>query len=117
MTKVEIAKLAHEIRSTYIGISDGKPMVPWTEVPDSTKDYIISEVNYWVNNPNALASDSHTKWLKSKMDEGWSYSNEIDYVAKKHPRISAYETLPIKERAANEIFMRSILSLLPFYGG
>jgi len=114
MTNLQVAKIAHEIRATYLALINGKDIYTWDSLPQLVKDYVLGEVHYWVKNPSAKASDSHNNWFQLKTEDGWSYGESIDIENKKHPEIIPYEKKPIEQKIANELFMNTVKSLSEF---
>jgi len=114
MTVTQIAKIAHEIRSVSIGLFKGKPTIAWDDLNEGVKNYILREVHYWLKNPSASASDSHNEWLRCKTEEGWSFGEENDHENKKHPSIVPYDQIPIQEKMANELIMKTVRLLSEF---
>ncbi len=48
-----------------------------------------------------LAETAHNAWLRTKIEQGWSYGKKRDHKKKHNPWIMPFEALPDKVRGAN----------------
>jgi hypothetical protein len=108
---VAIARVCHEVNRAYC-LSQGDHSQPaWEQAPDWQKDSAIAGVNFALDNPDAMPSDSHDSWLAQKRAEGWVYGPVKDPARKQHPCFVPYDELPPAQKAKDHIFLAIVRSL------
>lgn len=107
----KIAKVCQEVNREYcISIGDDSQYT-WEDAPDWQKETVRLGVLFHLNNPDAVASDSHDEWLKVKRKEGWSYGPVKDPVKKQHPCYVIYEDLPKEQQIKDHLFMAVVKAM------
>lgn len=100
----DIAKVCHEVNRS-ICISQGDMSQPkWKDAPEWQKQSTMDGINFHLNNPMAMASQSHENWLQHKMDTLWTYGEVKDPDNKTHPCMVPFEELPIEQQLKDYTF-------------
>jgi len=111
MTNEQIAKVAHEINKAFCESIGDDSQLTWEDAPDWQKESAINGVQFHIDNPDALPSNSHESWLKQKEDEGWKYGPVKDPEKKEHPCFVPYDELPVEQKSKDYLFKQVIHSL------
>lgn len=111
ITITYIAKVAHEINKAYCEAIGDNSQVSWESAPDWQRKSAVEGVQFHINNPGAGPEASHMSWMKEKEADGWKYGPVKDPSKKEHPCFTAYENLPIEQRAKDYIFKQVVDSL------
>jgi len=111
MTNEQIAKVAHEINKAFCESIGDDSQPTWEDAPDWQKESAINGVQFHIDNPDALPSNSHESWLKQKEDEGWKYGPVKDPEKKEHPCFVPYDELPVEQKSKDYLFKQVIHSL------
>ncbi len=105
LTVDQIAKVAHEVNREY-SRSIGDPAKPsWEDAPEDQRVSCVKGIQYHLDNPQSLPSDSHGSWLSHKLEAGWRYGENIDPIRMTHPAMVPYEQLPKAQQAKDYIFL------------
>jgi len=100
-----IARICHAANAAYSAeIADNFNHLPWDDLPQHLRDTTIAGVKARQDNPDMSPADMHENWLKSKREQGYSYSSVKDDDAKTHPCMLPYEELPTEQRIKDAIF-------------
>jgi class 3 adenylate cyclase/tetratricopeptide (TPR) repeat protein len=59
-----------------------------------------------------LAGHSHARWVKQQVDEGWSYGPQYDQLARQHPDLVPFKTLPETTQAQRRLPILETLKML-----
>jgi len=105
ITKVDIAKVAHETNRHYCQTIGDDSQLLWEDAPDWQKDSAVNGVKFHLENPEAGCSASHESWLKEKYDNGWKHGPVKDPEKKEHPCCVPYEELPVEQRVKDALFV------------
>jgi ryanodine receptor 2 len=59
-----------------------------------------------------LARNVHENWSKMRMDEGWTYGEDLSVRVMTHPCLVEYEDLPEKEKEYDRMIVRETVKSL-----
>jgi hypothetical protein len=110
ITREQIAKIAHEINRAYCNAIGDYSQPSWENAPEWQKNSALIGVDFHLQNPDALPSQSHESWLKQKQEEGWKYGPVKNTETKEHPCFVPYLELPIEQRAKDYLFKQVVES-------
>ena len=108
---VFIAKVAHEINKAHCEAIGDNSQLPWNDAPDWQRESAVNGVKFHLDNPDAGPEASHESWMQEKKDDGWKYGEVKDADKKEHPCYTAYENLPVEQRAKDYLFKQTVESL------
>lgn len=112
MTKTEqLAQVCHETNRAYCQTIGDFSQPSWEDAPEWQKKSAINGVQFHLDHPEAQPVDSHTSWMKEKLDDGWSYGPVKDPVKKEHPCLVPYMELPEEQRRKDALFIAVIQAL------
>lgn len=114
MDKLQIAQVAHEVNKSFCESMGDYSQPEWNDAPEWQKSSAINGVQFHLDNPQALPSDSHDNWLKEKKEAGWKYGPVKDAEKKEHPCFLDYNQLPIEQRSKDYLFRQVVHSLKQF---
>jgi len=109
--KYAIARVCHQVNKAYCEAIGDKTQVDWEDAPEWQQSAALSGVEMHIEKPNAGPEASHDAWAQTKIDDGWTYGNEKDPEAKKHPCLIPFDKLPQEQQAKDFIF-KSIVHAL-----
>lgn len=103
------AMAAHEANRAYcLAIGDAS-QPSWGEAPEWQRSSARNGVS------GALAGNtpeqSHESWLAEKSANGWKFGLVKDAAKKEHPCFMPYATLPMAQKAKDEIFITVVLAV------
>jgi len=112
----DIAKVCHEANRGICAADGDYSQVPWIKAPDWQKDSAVAGVSKHVAAVGETClpmppSASHESWMKTKLDNGWSYGPQKDVLRKRHPCIVAFEKLPPREQVKDFVFGMIVAAL------
>ncbi len=105
MDNVSIAQICHEANRAYCATIGDFSQPSWANAPDWQKNSAINGVNFHLDNPDALPSQSHDNWLAEKVADGWKYGPVKDPAKKEHPCCVPYDQLPPEQRRKDALFI------------
>ena len=112
----DIAKVCHQANKAFCeGIGDDSK-VPWNVLPKEEQDGVVSGVQFRLDNPNESAKAQHKHWYKALEAEGWTYGDQKNKKAKKHPCMVSYADLSARHLAKDFMFMSIVDHLRDFVG-
>lgn len=111
MDKISIAQICHEANRAYCMTIGDFSQPSWDIAPDWQKKSAINGVEFHLNNPVALPSQSHENWLSEKIANGWKYGPIKDPDKKEHPCCVSYDELPIQQRLKDSLFIAIVDTL------
>ncbi len=115
-------------------------LVPFLKLPEDEKEqnrnnardiqYKIESIGYKIVPSNGglmpvrlideevekLAKKEHERWMKQKIDAGWTYAPKTDKTRKLHTGIVSYEQLSEEEKDKDRVLIRSIPKILKQVG-
>lgn len=99
-----IAQACHEGNRAYCRSLGDFSHDPWDEAPEWQKASARAGVQAILDNPLTTPRESHDSWMAQKLADGWVYGDTKDPVAKTHPCLLNYESLPESQRVKYVIF-------------
>jgi len=106
-----IAKMCHEVNKSWCEVNGDFTQKPWDKAPQWQKDSAIAGVEFRLNNLDAPDSAQHDSWLETKIQDGWTYGEVKDPIAKTHPCILPYHELPEFEKKKDALFSAIVMAL------
>lgn len=105
----QCARAAHEMNRLYCEANDDLTQPVWESAPDWQRKSAIEGVKGVVkgNTPE----QSHTSWLKVKLDDGWKFGETKNADKKEHPCMVPYAELPPAQQAKDKLFVRTVQSM------
>lgn len=100
----DVARIAHEVNRAYCASIGDDSQPDWEHAPQWQKDSAASGVRFHIDNPHAMASDSHMNWLRDKIKDGWTYGPVKDPEKKQHPCCVPYNQLPQEQQTKDYLF-------------
>lgn len=111
MRLLDIARVAHEAnRAIQIINGDETPRPAFDLLKDYERGMIVQDVLGVLTDTNT-PEQAHELWLKYRQQDGWVWGLERDDVAKTHPNIRPYATLPLDQQTRDMLFV-TIVQLL-----
>jgi hypothetical protein len=111
ISRVEIARVCHEVNRAYCEALGDTSQVPWEQAPDWQRESALAGVNHTIDTCGAKPSDSHESWLAQKREDGWSYGPVKDPEKKEHPCFVPFDDLPPEQKAKDFIFQGVVRAL------
>jgi hypothetical protein len=108
---LKIAKVCHTVNREYCRSLGDNNQPHWNDSSEEIKQSAINGVRAHLANRNLTPEESHTLWLKTKLENGWVYGEEKDFDKKTHPCITSYSKLPQEQRSKDYIFRAICLAL------
>lgn len=78
--------------------------------PEDTTNVNISEEI--LNLTEIIAKNAHENWAKKKIDDGWTYGEELDDAACTHPCLVEYESLSEADKEYDRVTAMEAIKLL-----
>lgn len=108
----DIAAATHEANRAiqWTDLSSGIPVaVRWADFSLEQRVGVIAGVKMALE--GASAEQLHESWVQNKVDNGWTYGEEKDEVAKTHPLLIPYSMTPPVSRIKDSQF-RAIIQVI-----
>ncbi len=105
MTIEQIAELCHEANRVYQRLVpvEGIPVAPsWADFPDNQKAGVIYGVKE--ARGGATPEQLHESWCDFKANDGWTYGEVKDEIAKTHPSLVPYAQIPNEQKVKDSLF-------------
>ena len=99
----QVAKVAHEVNRAYCQSLDDHSQPAWEEAPEWQRSSARMGADLHTMG-NFGPEESHTLWMKQKLEEGWKYGPVKDPEKKEHPCIVPFSELPREQQAKDHIF-------------
>jgi hypothetical protein len=93
-----IARVCHQAMKAFCETHGDHSIKDWSEAEDWQRRATINSVNFRLNNPDVSYGALHLAWMQEKSDDGWTYGETKDAVAKTHPSITPFDQLPAFEK-------------------
>lgn len=106
----DIARVAHEVNRAYCAALGDHSQVAWGEAPDWQKDSALAGITAHLGS-DLTPRESHDLWCQHKLKEGWSWGVDKDEIAKRHPCLIPYNSLPTEQRVKDYLFSAVVNSL------
>ncbi len=78
--------------------------------PEDTSEVILSEEI--LNMTEMIARNTHENWAKNKMDDGWTYGEELDEEKRTHPCLTEYDNLSEEDKDYDRVTAMETIKLL-----
>jgi hypothetical protein len=112
LTHAQMAEICHEANRLYCQFSQSYTTLKWLKLDSRAQKGIVAGVEFIQKNPDATAEDCHENWCQWMLGDGWTPGGVLDRMAKVHPNIAPYDTLPARERIKDEIFIGIVRACL-----
>lgn len=112
ISRVEIARVCHEVNRAYCAAIGDASQPAWDDAPDWQRDSALAGVNHTIDNPDAKPEDSHNSWLAQKRADGWAYGEVKDADKKEHPCFVPYDELPAEQKTKDFLFQAVVRALI-----
>lgn len=108
MARLEpIAELAHTM---YAATNPDTPTESWGALDEHRRQGVLDGVKAVLEGAVSTPQQAHENWMRFKQDAGWTQGPVIDTVAKQHPCICSWESLPEAERGKDRVFVASVIA-------
>ncbi len=103
------ARAAHEANRAYCLAIGDSSQPSWEEAPTWQRESAIAGVDGAIS--GNTPEQSHTGWMRQKMDDGWIFGPVKDPLKKEHPCMVAYGALPPEQRAKDALFLAVVRAM------
>ena len=110
MTIEDVARVAHEVNLAYCQSIGDYSHVEWDKAPQWQRDAAIRGVEIHLKD-NLTPDVSHKQWMFGMIADGWTFGQQKDPEAKKHPCLVHYPYLPREQQIKDHIFVAVVRSL------
>jgi hypothetical protein len=76
---------------------------------DTSKVQLTPEIQGLVEK---LAQNTHEVWSRQRLKDGWSYGNERNDAAKKHPDLVSYDKLSESEKDYDRVVVEEVVKVI-----
>lgn len=111
MTIEQVAKLCHELNRIYCELLGEYGQTSWEAAPEWQRASTLQGVQFHLDNPGAMPSCSHEKWLKEKERTGWKYGPVKDPEKKEHPCFLPFDDLLETQKVKDVLFVGMVDAL------
>ena len=103
--KIEfIAKACHEANRVWCQANGDTSQEHWKDAQQWQRDSAIKGVEFRINNPEAGHDAQHNAWMDEKVKDGWVFGEVKNSVAKTHPCIVPFDSLPEFQKKKDALF-------------
>jgi hypothetical protein len=99
-----IAKNCHQANKLWCECNQDFSQKNWEDAEEWQRQSAIKEVEFRLDNPNLGHDAQHNNWLKNKVADGWVWGEVKDPIAKTHPCIIDWASLPPVQMKKDVIF-------------
>jgi hypothetical protein len=112
----DIAKVCHEAnRALRAALGEGQ-YPAWEDCPERKQELVCKGVRFHIKcRGKATPKQSHYNWILGMQADGWTYGEEFDADAKKHPCLVPFDELPPEQQLKDELFANIVRMLMPFF--
>lgn len=107
-----VAQVCHEA-NRVIQMYQADPAIPvsqgWYDLDQQSRESLIDGIR--LVRRGATQEESHTNWVKFKLDRGWKYGPVKDEAKLEHPLLVPYEQLPESQKLKDELFVGIVRAL------
>lgn len=107
----KIAVVCHQANKAFCAEHGDDSQKDWAFAELWQRESAVKGVEFRINNPTAGHDAQHNSWMKEKVDAGWVYGEIKDAVAKTHPCIVSFESLPKFQQQKDALFCAVVDSL------
>lgn len=110
----QVASFCHSANRLYQAMNGEEPSPPWPEAPEWQKESARKGVRHVLEGGLAAKypglggptreEDQHNAWMEEKLRAGWTYGAVKNPVAKTHPCLLPYRSLPAWQRRKDRLF-------------
>lgn len=111
LTIAQIASIIHDANRSYCAAIGDPSAVSWADAPQWQRESMIAGVSAMLDGSATTPREQHEAWLDYKLSEGWAFGPVKDPVAKTHPCLVAYDSLP-DEQKRKDYLSRAIVGAL-----
>ena len=104
MNSQEIAKIAHKAHRAYCKSIGHKTQPKWKDLTEDHKSVITTSVYMIKKGAIKTQQQSHNRFVKSKIANGWKYGQEYCPKKKTNPRLVGFKDLSLEDRTKEMIF-------------
>ena len=108
----QIARTAHEVNRAYCLATGDSTPPPWNDALEDQRRSALNGVRFALANPDATPETQHEAWLAEKIAAGWTYGPAKDPVARTHPCLGPYSTLPAAQQVKDYLFLAVVRSMV-----
>lgn len=101
-TAAVCARAAHEVNNAYNDAIGDARSPAWADLTEAQRNGVIAGARHALD--GGTPADSHALWMKTRVDEGWTYGPVKDFAAKTSPCLVPYEELPEAQRRKDALF-------------
>jgi len=115
ITIESIAEQCHQANKHFCESIGDFSQQDWRFAPEWQQESAINGVKAHIDSGLTMTPlDSHTSWMKEKIENGWVYGEVKDPDLKTHPCIVPYAELPVYQRVKDYIFMHTVHAMAGF---
>jgi hypothetical protein len=107
----KVARVAHAANSE-LRRQLGEPAIEWEEMDEARRAGVIAAAEAALQHRWIGPYESHSNWVLSLAEQGWSYGPVHDPVAKLHPNMVPYDQLTPEQRQKDALFLAVVRALL-----
>lgn len=107
-----IAKIAHEVNRS-VKMFYGEEETPnWTDADKGMRNRAMIGVEKVIANRSITAAEIHAEWVKTMLQDGWTFGPVLDTISKRHPNLIRYEDLPDTQKLKDHLYLAVINGFL-----
>jgi hypothetical protein len=99
-----IAKTCHQANKEWCEFNGDFYQKNWGDAEEWQRQSAIKGVEFRLDNPNLGHDAQHNNWLKDKVADGWVWGEVKDPIARTHPCIIDWASLPPVQMKKDVIF-------------
>lgn len=103
------ARAAHETNNIYNRAIGDTPSPEWDALTDAQRASVVAGAKHALD--GGTAADSHALWIKTRVDEGWTYGTVKDFAAKTSPCMVPYDELPDAQRRKDALLQAVVRAM------
>jgi len=112
LSVTQIARVAHEANRAYCQIIGDVSQLPWDGAPTSQQYSLVMGVRFRMDNPGSGPEKQHEAWMRTKVEDGWTYGTTKDHMKKTHPCIVPYIELSPIQKVKDVLFIAIVDTLI-----
>lgn len=103
------AKAAHEVNNVFCEFT-GDPKSPaWDDLRPAEQNGIVANVAHVLG--GGTFKESHERWMKSRLDDGWTYGPVKSFADKTSPNLVPYEDLPPRQKYKDQLYAEVVAAM------
>lgn len=108
------ARAAHETNRAYCLALGDASQPGWEQAPDWQRMSALAGVEGALS--GNTPEQSHERWMRQKISDGWTYGPTKDPVKKEHPCMVPYADLPPEQRAKDDLYLAVVRAVAAALG-